>query len=98
MNTKTRKNYPVIEELPTSMRATEHILPTQFSSPPLEQVTQKKGEFQLLMAILEEAIHCFTTYLMAKKPTTKDYSRRPKSGLTSRTPSGPSPLTTSAWP
>lgn len=67
MNAKTRKNYPAIKELPTSMLAIEHILPAQLSSSPLEQVIQKKGEFQLLMAILEDAIHCFTTYLLAKK-------------------------------
>ena len=40
-----------------------------------------QGEKRLLLAMLEDAVHCFQTYLLAKKPTSGDSFRKPRSGL-----------------
>jgi hypothetical protein len=42
------------------------LLPTQFFATLRRQAPIKRGEFQLLVAVLEDGVHCFQKYLLAK--------------------------------
>lgn len=48
------------------------IMPAQFFATIRRQAVRKKGECQLLIAVLEDAIHCFQKYVFA----TDNQSRR----------------------
>lgn len=42
------------------------VLPTQFFGTLRRQAPTKRGECQLLIAVLEDAVHCFQKYLLAR--------------------------------
>jgi len=42
------------------------LVPTQFFSTTMSRVAHKRGEYQLLIAILEDAVHCYQKYFRAQ--------------------------------
>lgn len=44
------------------------MLPTQFFATLRRQAPTKRGEWQLMVAVLEDAVHCFQKYLLARDP------------------------------
>jgi hypothetical protein len=42
------------------------VLPTQFFGTLRRQAPAKRGEFQLLIAVLDDAVHCFQKYALAR--------------------------------
>ena len=42
------------------------VLPTQFFASVRREAPTKRGEYQLLIAVLEDAVHCFQKYCLAR--------------------------------
>jgi len=42
------------------------VMPSQFFGTIRRQAPAKRGEYQLLVAVLEDAVHCFQKYLLAR--------------------------------